>query len=425
MTMRRLALGRHSGARSASFEAYRPLVDRELLDEVTELARSLRDLRICHLNSTSNGGGVAEILGREIPLLQALGIEAEWQILPGDDEFFAVTKGLHNGLHGGRFEVTPEASALYLRQNEAAAATLTDEYDVYVVHDPQPAALCRFRRRTGERWIWRSHVDSSTPDVGVWGFLRPFVEEYDAAVFTMKEFVPADLRIPRLQTIPPAIDPLSTRNMDIPSEFSRRVMSDLGIDLARPVVTQISRFDPWKDPLGVIEAYRLARQEIRGLQLVLAGALADDDPEGRTVLEQVEDVAAADPDIFIFTNLGNLEVNVFQRSADVVVQKSLREGFGLVISETLWKRRPMVAGDAGGIPMQVPAPYHGFLVDSVEDCAEKLTELLRDADLRRAYGEAGHQHVRSHFLLPHLVRDDLRLIAEVLREQPTTASGRG
>lgn len=415
--MNRVAIGRHAGAQSVSLESYRPLVPEALLAEIEELAGALRGVGICHVNSTAAGGGVAELLGREVPFLHALGLCVDWQIIRGEEEFFTVTKGFHNALQGGRFDLTPAVEDIYARQNEQSARIFGDTYDVYIVHDPQPAALCRYRRRSGERWIWRSHIDSSAPNPQVWAFLRPFIQEYDAAVFTMKEFVPPDLAVRRLEIISPAIDPLSTKNMPLPAELCRRAVADYGVDLRRPVLLQVSRFDPWKDPLGVIHAYRLAREEVSDLQLVLVGALAGDDPEGWSILEQVNEAAATDPNILVFTNMtgvGNMEVNVFQRSADLVVQKSLREGFGLVVSEALWKGKAIVAGNTGGIPMQIPSAYHSFLVETVEDCARKLVDLLRNAEVRQAFGEAGQRHVREHFLLPRLIRDDLRVIRAAL-----------
>jgi trehalose synthase len=413
-TLKRVSIGRHYGAQSTTLEAYKTLVGEALLDELQTLARGLNGVRICHVNSSAAGGGVAEILAREIPLLRSLGITADWQVIRADEEFFTVTKALHNAMHGGRFRLGPEWKTVYLEQTRASAEALPGEYDVYVVHDPQPAPLCQFRRRQGERWIWRSHIDSSTPDPEVWAFLKPLVEEYDGAVFTLKDFVPDDLTIRHIDFVPPAIDPLSSRNMDVPMDLCRRAVADLGVDLTRPILLQVSRFDPWKDPLGVIEAYRRARREVPGIQLVLAGMLAPDDPEGQRILDRVEDEAGNDPDIFVLTNLGNMEVNVFQRSADVVIQKSLKEGFGLVVTEALWKAKPVVAGGVGGIPMQVPTEYQEFLVDSIEDCATKVVTLLRDPDRRAAFGDAGRRHVREHFLLPRLARDDLRVVRAVL-----------
>jgi trehalose synthase len=408
---KRVAIGRRRlGANSATLQAYRGLVADEIVDELQELGAALRGIRICHVNSSAGSGGVAELLAREIPLLRALGIHADWHVLRADEAFFTVTKALHNALQGARLHLTDEMAAVYREHMKASADALTGEYDVYVVHDPQPAGICEIRRREGERWIWRCHVDSSTPDPEAWQFLRPLLEAYDGAVFTMKAFVPADLTVGVHEIIAPAIDALSSRNMELPLDICRRAVADFGVDLARPVILQVSRFDPWKDPLGVLQAYRLARRDIPGLQLVLAGILAEDDPEGRRIVEQVENEAGGDPDVFVLTSLGNMEVNVFQRSADVVVQKSLKEGFGLVVSEALWKQKPVVGGRAGGIPMQLPAEYQSFLTDSVEDCAQKVVTLLHDAELRRAFGAAGRQNVREHFLLPRLALDDARLI---------------
>lgn len=411
--MNRVAVGRHYGAQSTNLQAYRGLIGDEQLEEIWELAAALRRVRVCHINSTAAGGGVAELLAREVPLFEALGLTVHWWIIRGEEEFFTITKGFHNALQGSPFDLTPEIEDVYVRQNEASARIFADSYDLYIVHDPQPAALCRFRRRPGERWVWRSHIDTSTPNPSVWRFLRSFVQEYDAAVFTLKEFVPPDLGMSRVELIPPAIDPLSTKNMALSPELCRQALADLGVDLRRPVVLQVSRFDRWKDPLGLIQAYRLAHETVPDLQLVLVGALAADDPEGWSILEQVNHVAATDPNILVYTNMtgiGNMEVNVFQRGADLIVQKSLKEGFGLVVSEALWKGKAVVAGNTGGIPIQIPHPYHSYLVESLEDCARKIVDLLDNPELRQAFGEAGRRHVREHFLLPRLVRDDLRLI---------------
>jgi trehalose synthase len=412
--MQRVAGDGHYGANAAPLDAYRGLVADEILDELIELGRALRGVRICQVNSSGRSGGVAELLAREVPLLSALGVSVDWHVIRGDEAFFTVTKTLHNALQGAQLDVTDEMAAVYREHTKASADALTSAYDVYVVHDPQPAGICELRRRHGERWVWRCHVDSSSYDPHAWRFLRPLVEAHDAAVFTMKEFVPADLTIGIREIIAPAIDAHSSRNMEIPLDVCRRAVADFGVDLGRPLILQVGRFDPWKDPLGVVEAYRLARRRVPGLQLVLAGILAEDDPEGRRIVEQVEDEVGGDPDIFLLTNLGNIEVNVFQRTADVVVQKSLKEGFGLVVSEALCKQKPVVGGRTGGIPMQIPAQYHSLLVDSIEDCAEKVVALLRDADLRRAFGEAGQRHIREHFLLPRLALDDLRLIRRLI-----------
>jgi trehalose synthase len=394
----------------------------DLVDEIEKLAASLAGVRICHINSTSAGGGVAELLGRHIPLLQALGVSADWRLIFAEPEFFQVTKGFHNALQGGSFALSDEARTLYLESNRRSAALLENEYDVYVVHDPQPAALRHFARARKGIWIWRCHIDSSDPNPEVWAFLRPLIEAYDAAIFTLEAFAPPDLQMDHLAFIPPAIDPLSTKNMDLPEEICRRVLADHGLDLRRPILLQVSRFDPWKDPQGVIQAYRMVKEQEPGVQLALVGALAGDDPEGWTMLEAINQEAERDGDLYVFTNLtgvGNMEVNAFQRGVDVVIQKSLKEGFGLVVSEALWKGKPMVAGRAGGIPMQFPPDYDRYLVESVEDCAGAVLDLLDHPGVRADFGRAGREHVRQHFLLPHLVRNELALIQRLISGAPS------
>lgn len=407
----------HCCAPSTNVENYRSLAGDDLVDEVLRISRELKGLRICQLNATASGGGVAELLGRQIPLYQALGIHAEWRIIHGDQNFFRVTKGFHNALQGAEFRMTASVAEEYLAHNRTSAEMLDGPYDVYVIHDPQPAAVRRFKQHDGSKWIWRCHIDSSVPDSGVWQFLRPYIETYDAAVFTMKEFQPPDLTMRRVAFIPPAIDPLATKNMELPYDLCRRVMADAGLDLRRPILLQVSRFDPWKDPLGVIRAYRLVKETRSDVQLALVGAMAGDDPEGWAILDQINDEAAKDTDVFVFTNMtgvGNMEVNAFQRGADVIIQKSLKEGFGLVVSEALWKEKPIVAGAAGGIPMQFPQGYEANLVHSVEECAERLQFLLDNSEAGADFGRAGKEKVRGEFLLPRLVRDELRLIQEVL-----------
>lgn len=414
----KVAVGRHCCAPSTNLENYRDLVGDGLVDEIHQLSGDLKGLRLCQVNATASGGGVAELLGRLVPLYRALGIEADWRIIHGDKDFFTVTKGFHNALQGAEFRVTSSIAQEYLEHNRLSAEMLDGSYDVYVVHDPQPAALRHYMPPGDSKWIWRCHIDSSTPNLGVWSFLRPYIEAHDAAVFTMKEFQPPDLKMGRVAFIPPAIDPLATKNMELPHDLCRRVMADAGLDLRRPILLQVSRFDPWKDPLGVITAYRLVQQKRPGVQLVLVGAMAGDDPEGWAVLDRINAEISADPDIYVFTNLtgvGNMEVNAFQRGADVIVQKSLKEGFGLVVSEALWKEKPIVAGAAGGIPMQFPEGYECYLVHSVTECAERLVFLLDNSQVAADFGRVGREKVRQEFLLPRLVRDELRLVREILQ----------
>lgn len=413
-------------------EDYRGIAPDAILDEAAEQGRGLRGARILHVNATAYGGGVAELLASEIGLLSDLGIHAEWRVICPDAAFFEVTKQIHNAMQGKAAGLADADRTLYLERNAHCAAMLGDEWDVVVVHDPQPAALRADDPVPNARWIWRCHIDTSTPELGVWGFLRSFVTAYDACVFTLASFAPAELVGDRLAVIAPAIDPLSTKNRSLPRFLARSTVAATGIDLARPLLVQVSRFDPWKDPLGVVEAWRLARQQVPGLQLALVGAMADDDPEGWQIYKLAREATASEPDCHLLTNqagIGALEVNAFQREADVVLQKSLREGFGLTVSEALWKETPVIGGNAGGIPLQIGEDEAGVLVESVEDCATAIVALLEDEVLAEQKGRAGHERVRREFLTPRLARDDLALYSRLLnassRATPTGSLLRG
>ncbi len=413
----KVSIGRPSAVVAADVEHYRLIVGDRLIDEIKALADGLRGIRICHINSTGYGGGVAELLSRYLPLLQGLKVSAEWRLIHGQPDFFTVTKAFHNALQGGHYDLRKAEQDTYLGVNEQSAKLLESAYDVIIVHDPQPAAIRHFAGRRDAKWIWRCHIDSSAPDESVRKFLVPYINEYDALVFTMASFLLPGLDGARTSFIAPAIDAFATKNMELPMDVCRRAIADSGVDVDRPLLLQVSRFDPWKDPLGVIEAYRIVKQEIPGVQLVLIGAMAGDDPEGWQLLDRVQRESARDPDLFVFTNLagvGSMEVNVFQRGCDVVIQKSLREGFGLVVSEALWKEKPVVAGNAGGIPMQFPDGFERYLVDNVKDCAAEILNLLRNPGERGDFGRAGRERVRREFLLPRLARDELRLIRDLL-----------
>ncbi len=399
-----------------SLSRYDASVGAGALARLHELAAPLRGLRVLHVNATPYGGGVAEILRSEVPLLRDLGLVADWKLITGDEAFFRVTKKIHNGLQGAEPALTPEEQEAYLTNSIRNAKLLEESYDIVVVHDPQPLALLHFHGKGQARWAWRCHIDTSEPNPQVWDFLQPFVVGYDAAVFTLGGFVPERLPVPRLEIIPPAIDPESPKNLDLPPEIAQRVLSWIGVEVDKPLVTQVSRFDPWKDPLGVIESYRLVKREVPDLQLALVGSMALDDPEGWDMYRQIQEAATGDPGIHLFTNLtgvSNVEVNAFQRLSDVVIQKSIREGFGLVVSETLWKRTPVVAGDAGGIPLQLRDGAGGFLVHSVEECAERTLWLLRHPEEARELGASGKERVRERFLLTRLIADELRLYASL------------
>lgn len=404
-----------------SLASYQGIAGEALLERLRSVAHDLRGVRVVHINATPYGGGVSELLRSIIPLYNHLGLVADWKIISGDRAFFEVTKKIHNGLQGGRDALTPEEQAHYLATARQNAAALTEQYDIVFIHDPQPMPLLSFHGNGDASWIWRCHIDTGSPNPGIWRFCRQFLDDYDAAVFTMEDFLPADFPVARVEIIPPAIDPLSPKNMPLAQKTTRQILDWIGIDLGRPLVTQVSRFDPWKDPLGVIDAYRLARQEIPNLQLALVGSMALDDPEGWEIYRTVSAASQSDPMIHVFTNLtgvGNIEVNAFQRHSDVIVQKSIREGFGLVVSESLWKQTPVVAGRAGGIPLQMSDGVGGFLVDSVEDCAAAIVRLLADSDLARRLASAGRDRVQQHFLLPRLLLNELSLVQELLRDRP-------
>ena len=409
-----------------SIGSYELSAGAEALAVLRDLARPLKGARVLHISATPYGGGVAEILRSEIPLLRDLGLEADWQLISGDNTFFGVTKAIHNGLQGAAEGLSSADEQRYLAQSERNAAALDEHYDLIIVHDPQPLALLELHGRGTSRWIWRCHIDTSEPNAAVWAFLRPFLMSYDAAVFTLGGFVPPDFPVARVEIIPPAIDPQSPKNLELGPVLAARVLEWIGVETTRPLITQVSRFDPWKDPLGVIAAYRLVREEIPDLQLALIGSMALDDPQGWDIYHQIQDASRDDDGIHVFTNLtgvGNVEVNAFQRLAQVVIQKSIREGFGLVVSESLWKGTPVVAGRAGGIPLQLQDERGGYLVDSIEECAARTLELLENPDRCRELGEAGRGLVRERFLLTRLIADELRLYASVLGTQPRETLG--
>jgi trehalose synthase len=406
---------------TGNINKYRLILDRETIDEVVALGEDLKGLRVCHINSTPFGGGVAELLVSHIPLLRSLGIKADWQVIRGDRRFFTITKGLHNSMQGAKFTATRAESwrDLYLSINKVNAAQLDAEYDVFIVNDPQPAAMRHYLPDSKAKWIWRCHVDSSQPDETVWRFLRPYIEEHDAAVFTTSKFIPKNLNLKKIATMAPAIDPFTSKNMFIKRYLCREMLETLGIDRHRPLITQVSRFDRWKDPFGGIAAYLIAKEKVPGLQLAMIGSFASDDPEGWEMYAALNEEANKDDDIIISSNLtgvGNMEVNAFQRASDLIIQKSIREGFGLVVAEALWKGTMVVAGNAGGIPLQMPGELGNYLVDNIEQCAEKIVYLLQNPQQRERLGQEGHEVITRHFLTPRLVRDELALIKELLNK---------
>jgi trehalose synthase len=400
-----------------SLADYTHIVGRELIDEIGRLSAPLEGKRVLHVSATAFGGGVSEILYTIVPLMRDVGLDAHWQVIFGKEEFFNATKLLHNSLQGDPATLTADQWELFDEFNAYNADGLQDEWDVIVVHDPQPIGLHRGAADAGRRWIWRCHIDLSEPNPEPIERLLPLISSYDATVWHMRQYVPAGMDgNPSINIIPPAIDPLSPKNMAFSPEDAAFVCGQFGIDIDRPLITQVSRFDPWKDPMGVIDAYRQVTAEIPEVQLALVGSMATDDPEGWEFFQKTFEYADSDPDIKILNNLNNvgaIEVNAFQSQSDVVLQKSIREGFGLTVTEALWKGRPTIAGNVGGIPLQIKDGETGFLVDSSEECARRCAEVLTDPELGRRLGRGGKEHSRAHFLSPRLLRDWLGLFDQL------------
>jgi len=398
-----------------SLADYTHVAGKPLISEIRELAAELEGLKVLHLSATAFGGGVSEILYTLVPLMNDVGIEAEWQVMLGREEFYNATKLLHNALQGNPQGLTPEEWEVFDRYNEMNARELTEGWDVVIIHDPQPAGILQHVPEKGNAWIWRCHIDLSTPNPEALERMVPLVRDYNGAVFHRQEYVPQGMDGTPIHIVPPAIDPLSPKNMAFSPEDAAYVCDQFGIDVDRPLMCQVSRFDPWKDPMGVIDAYRLVKEEMPNVQLALIGSMATDDPEGWDFFNQTMAHADGDPDVHILNNLNNvgaIEVNAFQSQADVVIQKSTREGFGLTVSEALWKARPFIGGDVGGIPLQVEDGETGYLVSSPEECAKRSLAILREPDLGKRLGRAGKEHVRKNFLTPRLLRDWLLIFKE-------------
>jgi trehalose synthase len=346
--------------------------------------------------------------------MRDVGIDTEWHVLIGREEFFNATKLMHNALQGNPLDLSPTEWKVYEEYNEINAQSLTDGWDVIIVHDPQPLMVRQHVPEKSKHWIWRCHIDLSAPHPPTIERLVPFIRDYDGSVFHLEQYVPAGMDGAKgpVHICPPAIDPLSPKNMALSPEDAAFVCDQFGIDVDRPLICQVSRFDPWKDPLGVIDAYRIVTKEMPEVQLALVGSMATDDPEGWEFFNSTLEYAAGDEDIKILNNLNNvgaIEVNAFQSQADVLIQKSTREGFGLTVSEALWKARPFIGGDVGGIPLQVHDGETGYLVSNAEDCADRTLRILREPELGKKLGRAGKEHVRTHFLTPRLLRDWLRI----------------
>jgi len=393
-------------------EQYAHVVGNEVIDHLRQLANPLRGMKILHINSTKEGGGVAEILHRLIPLKIELGIDVEWEVISGEADFYKCTKKMHNSLQGNRDDISSALLIVYENTNHQNFERLKEKLeqaDVVFIHDPQPAALLHFCKKRKGKWLWRCHIDVSHPYRPVWKYLREFIKDYDASIWSLSAFV-QPLSHPQY-LIPPSIDPLSQKNIELPEKEISGFLDSWGIDRDIPLITQVSRFDRFKDPLGVIESYRLVKKYVP-VQLVLAGGGASDDPEGEQVLQEVKAFAGDDPDVHILElpSDAHRAINALQRGSDIIVQKSLKEGFGLTVTEGLWKGKPVIGGDTGGIRLQVINHFSGFRVNTPEGAALRIRYLLKHPEIMKTMGLNARQFVLDNYLITRQLREYLTLV---------------
>lgn len=401
-------------------DPYSKIVGQEAIDQLYQLAEPLKNIKIVHVNSTALGGGVAEILTKMVPLTNALGISTSWHVIEGTAEFFQCTKNMHNAIQGNKILIPSLLLQTYEeinRKNAVALKEVLEEADIVFIHDPQPLLLIdHFSKKKG-KWIWRCHIDASNPFRPVWKYLSQYIRKYDASIFSLVEFAHA---LPHpMFIIPPSIDPLSEKNIELEKKEIDEVYDKFNIDPKRPMILQVSRYDRFKDPLGVIVAYQLAKKFNPTLQLVLAGASADDDPEGAVILREVQNAAQSDPDIHVLLlpHDAHRTINALQRSAHIILQKSIKEGFGLTVTEGLWKGKPVIGGNTGGIKLQVINRNTGFLVNTPEGAGYRIRYLLQNSLQGKLIGERGKEFVRENFLITRHLREYLTLIYSLLFEE--------
>ncbi|HBT38945.1 MAG: Glycosyl transferase group 1 [Thermotoga sp. 50_1627] len=399
-----------------SIEEYRGLVEQQV-EEIKQLARSLKGLKVVHINATAYGGGVAEILQSLVPLMNSIGLKTEWRVIEAPGEFFNVTKKFHNTLQGASLQITEEEWKLYEDVCRANAELIDGDEDIVVIHDPQPAAIRSFvKTKTSTKWIWRCHIDLSTPNQTVWNRFSSYVRDYNRMIFHLEEYFPKNVK-ERCRAFPPSIDPLSEKNIELNENFVREVLKKLEIDPERPLITVVARFDPWKDLFSAVDVYRLVKREVPSVQLAIVSAMASDDPEGWLFFEKVLRYAGTDEDIKFCTNLkgvGSKEVNAIQRNSTVALHTATREGFGLVISEALYKRVPVVARPVGGVKIQIKHGENGYLAWEKDELAGYILELMRNENLRRRMGEQGRRIVLEKFITTANLVNYLKTFLEVL-----------
>jgi trehalose synthase len=398
---------------TSMLEDYAAVAGVDVVQHLQQLAKPLQGMKVVHVNSTRVGGGVAEILDKLVPLSRDLGIDAHWEVISGNAEFYNCTKTMHNALQGSRTDLSEDMIRAYQETNAQNAEQLCNvlqDADFVIIHDPQPAALLQHCPQRKGKWIWRCHIDASHPYRSVWRFLKNYVRDYDASIFSLAQFAQA---LPHPEyIIPPSIDPLSEKNIELPESEINDVYNRFDIDPGKPLIVQVSRFDRFKDPVGVIHAYRLAKKFVPHLQLVLAGGGATDDPEGDVVLQEVHNATQGDPElkVLVLPPDAHRTINALQRAADIVLQKSTKEGFGLTVTEAMWKGKPVIGGDTGGIRLQVVNFHTGFLVNTPEGAALRIRYLLHQREKIQDIGEKARQFVKENFLLTRQLRENLTLM---------------
>ncbi len=401
-------------------DSYAGIVGQKEIDSIKEIAEKLKGTTITHVNSTSFGGGVAEMLHNLVPLMNDVGLHVHWEVIKGSWDFFNVTKKIHNALQGMPIDLTKDEERVYLEFNRMNSESAIIDTDMVVVHDAQPAAMIQFRPDRTGRWIWRCHVDLSTPNISVWNFLEPYIARYDSAIFSSEKYVMPNIGVPKVSIRPPSINPLSSKNKDLPETLVKEILQRYGVNPERPIITQVARFDPWKDPIGVIDIYRMVKREFPQVQLLLVASMAQDDPEGWLYFEKTARHAGTDGDIHFLTDLKSVkdtEVNAFQRASQVVLQMSTREGFGLGVAEALWKGVPVIGRGVGGIPLQIINGTTGYLVETVTEAAEKTIHLLKHPEEAKQMGSNGKEHVRKNFLIVDHLKWYLNLFMELSEQK--------
>jgi trehalose synthase len=391
---------------------YAKIIRPQNFEEIMLLAEKLRGKTIKMVNSTAVGGGVAEMLHRTVPLFNDLGLKVKWEVIKGSGAFFNITKTFHNALHGKKAEITPDMFKAFLETNEENARAMSFDEEIIVIHDPQPAALIKEKGKYSGKWVWRCHIDTSHPDMRVWDFLKTYINKYDASIFSAPSFA-KELPIPQYMVYP-AIDPFAEKNRELSKQEINSVMERYKIPKGKPIITQISRFDHLKDPLGVYETYRMVKRNV-DCRFIYAGGTASDDPESSQVLAELQEKAAGDKDfhILVLPPFSDFEVNAIQRASTIILQKSLREGFGLTVTEALWKAKPVVASAVGGIPFQVIPGLTGTLIHSIEGAAYQIRYLLNNPQVAQKLGEYGREHVKEKFLLTRNLRNYLLLFIAI------------